>query len=231
MHGTLEGTRGITLKALLVVLVIIGVIVALLVPVFTKMKDDAISAACRANLRKIGMAVQQYATDYNEFVPPAQWCGPKGAVPWTECLKDYLGNDYPAVYKCAGKIGTNIAYAVNYKTFGRNVQKMKKPNSKCTTLKQIGDKAKTIYILDTGKVTQATKDKPPTEWEETPEDAPSYCRVTTADKYWTEDPVRPMPRHANKVNCLMVGGSVKSYLVGDIIEPDEGSEACLWDAK
>ncbi|MEW6355100.1 MAG: hypothetical protein AB1696_02140 [Planctomycetota bacterium] len=230
MRGTLQGTRGITLKGLIIVIVILVAIVLLLRPIFVKMASDAVSAKCRANLRKIGMAMQQYANDFNEFVPPVQWCNPQGeTVPWRDCLKEFLGSDYPAVFACAGKLGTNVGYAVNWQTFIWNKATTKKPT--CVRLRDIKDPARTIYALDAGKVTAETKNQSADAWEETPEDAPNYCRVSTKDKYWAEDPVRPMPRHAKNVNCLMVNGSVKSYLVGDIIEPDEGSDACLWDAK
>ncbi|NOZ20960.1 MAG: hypothetical protein GXP25_07715 [Planctomycetes bacterium] len=230
MRSALEGTRGITLKGLLVIIALVVVVVLALTPIFRKMASDAISAKCRANLGKIGMAMQQYAINFNEFVPPVQWASPKGkVVPWRDCLKEYLGSDYPAVFACAGKLGANVGYAVNWQTFIWNRATTKKPT--CVKLRDIKDPAHTIYALDAGKVTAETKNLPAKAWKETPEDAPNYCRVSKKDKYWTEDPIRPMPRHADHVNCLMLNGSVQSYLVGDIIEPDGGDQACLWDAK
>lgn len=229
MYGTIEGTRGITLKGLLVIFVILAGAAAALYPIFAKMGSEALSANCRNNLRKIGNALELYANDCNEFVPPADWYGPGGTVSWRESLKEFLGTDYPAVFKCAAKPGTDVGYAVNYKTFGRNKKGTK--NKNCVKLREINSRDLTIYALDTGRVTEETKHEKPDRWKETGEDAPTYCRCTTSDKYWAEDPIRPMPRHAHKVNCLMLNGVVKSYSVDAIVNPDEGNEACLWDKK
>lgn len=227
MRGTAESTRGITLKALIVVIVLIGIAAALLYPVFAKMGSGAVSARCKNNLFKIGKALQLYANDFNEYVPPAEWYGPTGSVSWRESLQEFLGNDYPGAFKCAGKLSADVGYAVNFKAFGRNKPGM--DNKNCWTMKQIKKPAQTIYILDTGMVTAETKHKEPEQWRETPENALNYCRCSTGDKYWVDDPTRPMPRHAKKVNCLMLDGVVKSYSVGDIVNPDEGTETCIWD--
>jgi prepilin-type processing-associated H-X9-DG protein len=80
-------------------------------------------------------------------------------------------------------------------------------------------------------VTDETKNLPPEQWQESPGDAPPICRCSSGDKNWGEDPVRPMPRHNGRVDCLMLDGAVKDYTVHEITLPKESSPLCLWDAN
>ena len=89
MKEKLSRSAGLTLKEILVIIVIIVVAAFLLKPLIQKGAADAASAACNNNLRKIGMALQMYANDYDEFLPPAQWCGKDGFVTWREILGEY----------------------------------------------------------------------------------------------------------------------------------------------
>jgi prepilin-type N-terminal cleavage/methylation domain-containing protein len=61
--------RGFTLVELLVVIAIIAVLAAILFPVFLRAREAARAAACRSNLRQIGMAVQMYRDDFGELPP------------------------------------------------------------------------------------------------------------------------------------------------------------------
>lgn len=54
---------GFTLIELLVVLVILGIIAAILFPVFARAREKARQTACASNLRQIGLATMQYAGD------------------------------------------------------------------------------------------------------------------------------------------------------------------------
>src|SRR5436190_11452842 len=60
-----------TLIELLVVLAAIAIIAAILFPVFAQARDKARQAACFANLRQIGYALQMYVQDYDEHMPGA----------------------------------------------------------------------------------------------------------------------------------------------------------------
>jgi len=63
--------NGFTLIELLVVVAILAVLAALLFPVFAKAREKARQAACASNLRQIGNAAQQYASDWDGYVVPA----------------------------------------------------------------------------------------------------------------------------------------------------------------
>ncbi|MGI4788065.1 MAG: DUF1559 domain-containing protein [Janthinobacterium lividum] len=62
--------KGFTLIELLVVLTIIGLLAALLFPVFLKARENANKTVCQSNLHQIGLALHQYASDNDSDYPP-----------------------------------------------------------------------------------------------------------------------------------------------------------------
>jgi prepilin-type N-terminal cleavage/methylation domain-containing protein/prepilin-type processing-associated H-X9-DG protein len=61
--------RGFTLIELLVVIAIIGILAAMLFPVFARARESARKTQCLANVKNIAMAVQIYLTDYDMLWP------------------------------------------------------------------------------------------------------------------------------------------------------------------
>jgi len=83
-----------TLIELLVVIAIIAILVAILFPVFARMREAARSTQCRSNLRQLGVALSMYRDDYEGVNVPFRICpdAPRG-----DCLllKDQSTNTGP----------------------------------------------------------------------------------------------------------------------------------------
>ncbi len=65
----LPARKGFTLIELLVVITIIGLLAALLFPVFAKVRENGRRTVCQSNERQLGLAIFQYAADNNERFP------------------------------------------------------------------------------------------------------------------------------------------------------------------
>jgi len=83
-----------TLVEMLVVVGIIGILVSILLPAISRVRDAANTTKCLSNLRQIGLAFNDYANDHNGCLVPGDYIGlidgfPKpGAGNWADILVD-----------------------------------------------------------------------------------------------------------------------------------------------
>ncbi|HVK05206.1 MAG TPA: DUF1559 domain-containing protein [Armatimonadaceae bacterium] len=93
-----------TLIELLVVIAIIAILAAILFPVFAQARQKARQAACLSNMKQIGLAVMQYAQDYDElFVPSETYptgSSAAGIMSWPTMLDPYVKSQ--DVFVCPG---------------------------------------------------------------------------------------------------------------------------------
>lgn len=90
--------RAFTLIELLVVLAVIAIVAAILFPVLARVREKARQTACLSNLSQLGMAISQYASDYDECLPPAQNGSGLSAATWRGIVFSYVKD--AKVYAC-----------------------------------------------------------------------------------------------------------------------------------
>jgi prepilin-type N-terminal cleavage/methylation domain-containing protein/prepilin-type processing-associated H-X9-DG protein len=69
---------GFTLIELLVVIAIIAILAAILFPVFASAREKARQTVCVSNEKQMGLAVLQYASDYDTVYPCGRYYSPSG---------------------------------------------------------------------------------------------------------------------------------------------------------
>lgn len=97
--NTSRRKRAFTLLEILVVIAVVSLLAALLLSVFSRVREQGRITQCKSNLHQIGLAMQQYADDNGTFPfwltekPPAIGDPPYGNGPgWAYRIRPYLGS-------------------------------------------------------------------------------------------------------------------------------------------
>ena len=104
----LRRSKGFTLIELLVVIAIIGILAAMVFPVFARARESARKAVCLSNVKNLALALVMYVDDWNGFMPlgaggdrtaadyfNAMPGGGTGGAEWPEtCNRERQGNPF-----------------------------------------------------------------------------------------------------------------------------------------
>lgn len=115
------GRRAFTLVELLVVIAIIGVLVALLLPAIQAAREAARRTRCKNNLKQLGLALHNYASEMRVFPPSSivfggstsqPWSGQSLLLPYVEGGSVYSEIDFSVGYHHAANVGLLPPYGV-----------------------------------------------------------------------------------------------------------------------
>ena len=114
--------RAFTLLELVVVIAIIGIVAAILYPIF-KQVEESNRPGCLYNAKLLGLGLMMYAQDYNEHLPPAE--------KWMTVTQPYTKNK--AIYVCPTVKKENpkaaASYAMDTRLSGKSFSKLKEPDA------------------------------------------------------------------------------------------------------
>lgn len=91
-RGVRERRLAFTLIELLVVIAVVGVLVALLFPVYAQAREKARQSSCATQMRQMSMAVFLYLQDYDEHFPLAASATTTGFLNWHHFVEPYAKN-------------------------------------------------------------------------------------------------------------------------------------------
>jgi prepilin-type N-terminal cleavage/methylation domain-containing protein/prepilin-type processing-associated H-X9-DG protein len=133
-------SRGFALIELLVVIAVIAILASLLLPALTRSRAAADSAACKGNLRQIGLGLAMYVTETGIYPGLMQlYWNPVQSLPggrsWLQTLEPYTGSPAPdmgpqakprsSIYSCPALNRTGIErpqMAYGYNGYGAAAQ-------------------------------------------------------------------------------------------------------------
>ncbi len=146
---------GFTLIELLVVIAIIAILMAILIPVLRKAREQTKSVRCFNNMRQIGLAANMYADDYDLYIPRGA-AGMNGKA-WYQLFMPFLaqkpiGKDYSTVkiYRCPSYPNheQTVCYVVNAWTFRNRNDMVGMETTQPTKLTDCRRRAETVYLAD-----------------------------------------------------------------------------------
>lgn len=218
---------GFTLIELLVVIAIIGILAAILFPVFARVRENARRSSCQSNMKQLGLGMLQYFQDYDERPPigsdsTADW---KMGLGWAGQILPYVKNTQ--VFTCPsdlGRPGYVRTGAQQYVSYGYNPTLIKatntafdlnavKPISAFTAPAQtvlLSEVSNNVVVLTGAEKQSGCQNGPGTNYlTGVPNLSGTYAKPNDV---WSSGPaIAPIDRHLEGSNYLAADGHVKWF--------------------
>lgn len=124
VHPAHSSQNGFTLIEAMVVTSIIGLLAAVLFPVFASAREQARKVTCLSNLRQIGLGIMQYVQDNDERYPQAFSAGDQngeGGYSWQVAVSPYINKDIAStVWQCPDSSDQFHGYGAHQDVFVGN---------------------------------------------------------------------------------------------------------------
>jgi len=115
MNKSRSKNTGFTLIELLVVIAIIAILAALLLPALSAAKEKAQRTSCLNNFKQLGLALNMYATDNQDYLPWPNWDGGQ-VLPVAGWLYGNQGFNSPSNLNSSGSATVNAQNWLNGRT-------------------------------------------------------------------------------------------------------------------
>lgn len=183
--------RAFTLIELLVVVAIVGLLAYIIVPVFQRAPNNARRSSCQVNLKKINLALFQYAQDSNEIFPLT--ASQSRAFGWADAIQPYLKSTQ--LYQCPSDVRQPASspsnprlrdytdYWLNANASGARHDRFDQPSQQIT----LGEGSDGVAVND------------------------ARYRLYSLPLSWLRDVRSPAYRHLETMNFAFADGHVKAY--------------------
>ena len=167
----------------------LGLVAAILSPLFARSRELGKRSSCQSNLKQIGLGFAQYTQDYNEYFPLVASGG--SAFGWADALQPYLKSTQ--IFQCQQELtpGQLNPRESGYIDYPFNVRMSGKP------LAEIANVQAQVLLLD------GNGDEDQTD---------ARYALSEIPLEWRQNNSSPLFRHNGVANYLFADGRVKSLL-------------------
>jgi prepilin-type N-terminal cleavage/methylation domain-containing protein/prepilin-type processing-associated H-X9-DG protein len=224
-HRSMSSDRhGFTLIELLVVISIIAILAAILFPVFARARENARRASCQSNLKQLGLAIMQYAQDYDSMYPVSSYANPvtppggywdPGNWFWPQSTYPYHKSEQ--LFRCPSATSNSSPI---FRQYGANYYVIAYPGDPAKSETFVESPASTYLCFDSGFYTAGPAllngPNPVSHWY-----IPGIGEATNAPAVANETADYRSGRHFGGVNMTFADGHVK-WLKTSVLKTEAG---------